>query len=178
MAQTGYRSVCFPTMKTRSTLLLVAAIAAGSVLAAADAKQSAVTVTFKDSDKFTDASSHFNGGTDQYYLDTLSDHLQKVAAKQLAAGQKLAVTFTDVNLAGEFIPTSASMQDVRIIKDIYIPRLALTFTLTGPDGKVVKEGERTLTDMNFMSNIGLIDRGQPLFYDKALLTDWVKKEFK
>ncbi|MES1169015.1 MAG: DUF3016 domain-containing protein, partial [Oleiharenicola lentus] len=115
---------------------------------------------------------------DQYYLDQLSDHLKKVAARHMADGQKLEVTITDVDLAGDFIPGNASSQDVRIIKEIYIPRIKLSFRLLDADGHVLKEGERKLTDLNFMSNIGLIGRDQPLFYDKALLTDWAQKELK
>ncbi len=166
-------------MKTSTTLLLVAALAAGSVYAAtADPKTSNVTVSFHEADKFTDARSAFGSNTDQYYLDTLSDHLKKMAAKQLAAGQKLEVTINDIDLAGDFLPGNPNTQDIRIIKDIYVPRVKLTFKLLDAEGKVIKEGERKLSDLNFMGNIGLIDRDQPLFYDKALLTDWVRKEFK
>ena len=165
-------------MKSSSTLLFLAAMAAGTVLTAAESKSSAVTVKFNESDKFTDAASHFNGGTDKYYLDTLSEHLQKVAARELAPGQKLEVTFTDIDLAGEFIPTNPSRSDVRIVKDIYIPRMVLSFRLLDADGKVIKEGERKLTDLNFMSNMGMFERNEPLFYDKALITDWVKKELR
>lgn len=178
MAQTSRPPVFFITMKTSTTLLFLAAIAAGSTLTAAEAKPSDVTVKFKESDKFTDAASRFNSGTDQHYLDDLSAHLQKVADREIAPGQKLEVTITDIDLAGEFIPTNVNMQDVRIIKDIYIPRLTLSFKLLDADGKVIKEGERKLTDLNFMNNIGLIGRDQPLYYDKALLSDWVRKEFK
>jgi hypothetical protein len=32
--------------------------------------------------------------------------------------------------------------------------------------------------MNFMSNISIVGRNDPLFYDKALLSDWISKEFK
>ena len=152
-------------------------MAAGSILTAAE-KQSAVTVKFNEPDKFTDAAAHFNGGTDQYYLDTLSEHLQKAAARQLAPGQKLEVTFTDIDLAGDFMPSNPKLMDVRVIKDIYIPRMVLSFRLLDADGKVIKEGERKLTDLNFMNNIGLVYRNLPLFYDKALLTDWVRKELK
>jgi hypothetical protein len=178
MAQTACFSVFFPTMKTRSIFMLLAAMAAASILPAAEEKPSAVTVKFNEPEKFTDAASHFNGGTDKYYLELLSEHLRKSAAWQLAPGQKLEVTFTDIDLAGEFIPSSASMADVRIVKDIYIPRMTLFFRLLDAEGKVVKEGERRLTDLNFMNNIGMFERNQPLFYDKALLTDWVRKELK
>lgn len=165
-------------MKTRTTLLFVAALAAVSVYAAADTKAANVTVSYHESDKFTDARSSFGSSTDQYYLDLLSDHLKKVASRHLADGQKLEVTITDLDLAGDFIPGNASTQNVRIIKDIYIPRIKLSFRLLDVEGHVLKEGERKLTDLNFMSNIGLIGRDQLLYYDKALLTDWVQKELK
>jgi hypothetical protein len=165
-------------MKTSNILLFSAALAAGSLLGGAEPKTSSVTVNFKEAEKFTDAASRFNGGTDDGYLDSLRTHLQKIGDKEIAPGYKLEITLTDVDLAGEFLPTNVNTQDVRIIKDIYVPRVALFFRLLDADGKVVKEGERKLTDLNFMSNISLIDRNLPLYYDKALLSDWLKKEFR
>lgn len=159
--------------------VLIAAVAAGSGFAKDKPEDpSPVTVTFEDSDKFTDARSSFGGSTDQHYLDTLSKHLQKAASKRLAAGQKLEVSIKDIDLAGDFLPGRASTQDVRIVKEIYIPRVKLTFKLLDADGKVLKEGERSLSDLNFMMNIGIIGRNEPLFYDKELLSSWVNKEFK
>lgn len=160
------------------SLLMAAALVACSALLAEDAKKESVSVAFHESDKFTDARSSFNGGTDEHYLDTLAKHLKKAAARQLAPGQKLEVTFTDIDLAGDFIPTNPSAQDVRVIKDIYIPRQKITFRLLDEQGQVIKEGERRLTDLNFMNNAGLIGRNEPLFHDKALLTDWVAKELR
>ena len=161
------------------SILIFAALAAGGSLLAKEKpeKPSNVTVSFKDSDKFTDARSSFGFGTDENYLAMLGDHLKEVAGKLLPAGQKLEVTFTDIDLAGDYLPTGRA-DEVRIIKDIFRPRMTLTFKLTDPSGKVVKEGERTLTDLNFMSNMSIMGRNEPLFYDKALLTDWVRKEFK
>lgn len=158
--------------------LLAAAFAAGSLLHAADATQAAVTVNFHESEKFTDASSRFGGETDKDYLETLAKCVQKEAAKRLAPGQRLEVTFTDIDLAGEFIPTDPRKMDIRIVKDIYMPRQTLSFRLLDADGKVVKEGERRLTDMNFMNNARLVGRNEPLFYDMALLEDWLAKELK
>jgi hypothetical protein len=59
-----------------------------------------------------------------------------------------------------------------------MPRMSLSFQITDADGNVIKEGARRLTDLNFMNNLGLIGRNQPLYYDKALLDDWVQKELK
>ncbi len=167
-------------MKKPLSLLLVAALAAASAFAA-DKKEkpaSNVTVTFTDPDNFTDARSTFGMGTDQYYLDVLSEHIQKYAGRRLAAGQKLEVTIKDVDLAGEFLPTHNSADQVRVIKEIFVPRVTLAFKLTGADGRVLKEGERRLQDLNFMSNLSINGRNEPLFYDKALLTDWISREFK
>ena len=167
-------------MKTKfsPSLLLAAALAAGSMLTAAESKFDEVTVSFHEPKKFTDARSHFGGDTDQYYLDTLASHLKRIAPKHLAPGMKLEVTFTDIDLAGDFVPGDARSQDVRIIKEIYIPRQKLMFKLVDESGQVVAEGERRLSDLNFMNNISLIGRNEPLFHDKALLSDWIAKEFK
>lgn len=180
VAQTGTNPVSTHIMKANlaPSLLVAATLLAGQVLLAAESKSDAVTVSFHESDKFTDACSRWGGETDQDYLDLLSTHLQKSAPRLLAAGQKLEVTFTDIDLAGDFIPGNVRSQDIRVIKDIYIPRQKLIFRLVGADGQVVKEGERRLSDMNFMNNLRLAGRGEPLFYDKALLTDWLEKELK
>jgi hypothetical protein len=168
-------------MKTFTPRFLLAAALAVSATAAfaADAKPSNVSVTFHEPEKFTDVRSAFGSDTDEYYLDVLKTHLQEKAGKQLAAGQKLEITVNDVDLAGDFIPgRDPSMDRVRIVKDIFIPRIKLSFKLIGADGKVLKEGDRMLSDMNFMSNISIVGRNDPLFYDKALLSDWISKEFK
>lgn len=160
------------------SLLLAAALAAGSMLNAAESKSDDVSVAFHEPKKFTDARSHFGGDTDDHYLDTLATHLKRIAPKHLAPGMKLEVTFTDIDLAGDFVPGSIRHQDVRIIKDIYIPRQKLMFKVIDANGQVVAEGERRLSDLNFMNNTSIIGRNEPLFHDKALLSDWIAKEFK
>lgn len=180
MAQTPVRPVCFPTMKHlhRTSLLAAALFASATLLSAADAAQTDVAVNFHEAEKFTDARSRFGGSTEQHYLDSLAAHLMKQASLQLAPGQRLEVTFTDVDLAGEFNTANSRQQDIRIIKEIYLPRQQLSFRLIGEDGQVLKEGERRLSDLNFMNNPNIIGRNEPLFYDKALLSEWVRKEFK
>lgn len=137
-----------------------------------------ITVTYHEPEKFTDAQSTFGSGYDQSYLDQLSNELKRTAKQYVKADQKLDVTVTDVDLAGEFNPSRSGLNDVRIIKEIYRPRIALTFKLTGADGKVIKEGDRTLTDSYFMTNVLTVNRDEPLFYDKNLIATWVRDEFK
>jgi hypothetical protein len=42
----------------------------------------------------------------------------------------------------------------------------------------VKSGKRTLTDLNFQASGMRIGADQPYFYDKLLLEDWLRKEFR
>lgn len=169
-------------MKTTPILLLAAVLIAGGCQSAQTSstpvKRDNVAVNFHEADKFTDVRESFGDSSSQHYLDLLSKHVQRTASALLPAGQKLTVTFTDIDLAGDFLPLQSSMQDVRVIKDIYLPHMSLSFKITDADGKVIKEGSRRLTDLNFMNNIGLVDRNQPLFYDKALLSRWVEQEIR
>lgn len=69
------------------------------------------------------------------------------------------------------------MQDVRIVKDIYPPRFLFRFVIQDDAGKVLKEGERRLTDLGFMQRL-TIDRQDHLRYEKDLLGDWLRSELR
>lgn len=171
-------------MKTPRVLLFSAFALAnvGAVWAAEKAKEpSPVEVTYVDAEKFTDVRDGFYG-TDagrENTLNLIKEHLVKQAARELSAGQKLTVTFTDIDLAGDYEPwRSGQWADVRIVKDIYPPRMVFTFRLTGADGKVIKEEKRDLRDMAFMMKITMGFRDDPLRHEKALLDDWLSEEFR
>jgi hypothetical protein len=66
---------------------------------------------------------------------------------------------------------------VRIVKDIYPPRFSFRFEIKDAAGKVLKDGERRLTDLGFMQRL-TIDRQDPLRYEKDLLGDWVRSELR
>ena len=59
-----------------------------------------------------------------------------------------------------------------------ITRMKLAYTVTDASGAVVKEGKENLSDMNFMMNPGILNRGEPLFYDKAMLRDWLRRTLR
>lgn len=174
-------SVSLKPMKTlRYSLAFVLGVAAITGLRAANpSADSRVTVEFSDPDKFTDAADGQRGsdyGRDKN-LEELKDYIVQRATKMLPEGQKLAVTITDVDLAGEVEPwRSPSAQDIRIIKDIYAPRIQLSFKLTDANGTVIKEGKRTLSDLSYTMKLR-VDRSDPRVYDKGLLDDWLRSEF-
>ena len=171
-------------MKTPRYLLplTLGALLVGSQATAALSNHAAaadVTVVFQDSDKFTDARDSMGGQTNQAYLDILGKHLKEKASARLPAGQKLAVTFTDIDLAGDFLPGPRPGFDrVRIIKSIYIPRMKLSFQVLDATGKVVKEGQRSLSNLNFQEEANPIRLSEELYYDKELLSRWLSSEFR
>lgn len=136
-----------------------------------------ITVEFRNPEDFRDVRDSLGGSTDQNALVALRTWLQENAPARLAAGQKLHVTFTDIDLAGDFLP-GANVDRVRIIRGVYIPRMELSFALTDASGQVVKEGTRTLTNLDFQNTGRRIGSDQPFFYDKQLLEDWLRREFK
>ncbi|MDI1318859.1 MAG: DUF3016 domain-containing protein [bacterium] len=143
---------------------------------------SPVKVVFDHPENYTDLK---DSGMDmdnargrEYFLPLLKEHLEKEAGRRLAPGQKLIITFTDIDLAGDFEPwRGPQLSDVRIVKEIYLPRLKLTFQLTDADGRVSKEGERKLTDLAYQMRITRAFRDDPLRYEKDILDDWLQLEF-
>jgi hypothetical protein len=164
--------------------LLVVALAAPALAFAVSPKAAPTPngraeVQFLESEKFTDVRSSLDDQGDRNgYLDQLRDHIAKASAEFLPEGQKLQMTFTDIDLAGDFPPgRSANANSVRVMKDIYPPRMAFAYRVTDASGNVVKEGKEELTDPNYMTTMSLTERTDPLRYDKALLSDWFRKNF-
>lgn len=148
----------------------------GTVHSSAVNPPDGVTVTFQDPDKFTDVRENGSNDNSASDLDELQACLQQAASPALAAGQKLAITITDIDLAGE---NRLNQPDqIRVMKDVYPPRVSLKFQLIGADGKVLKEGERKLQDLDYLAQSGRPGSQEPLYYDKQLLKDWARKEFK
>ena len=154
-------------------LARAAALAAGEVPAR-------VTVAFFEPEKFTDVrdSALFNDSGRTTYLEQLRDHLLEQAPKYLAAGQRLEITFTDIDLAGDFeLWRGPQYFDVRMVRDIYPPRLEFSFRLLDASGQVVKEAQRRLLDLAFQLRSSLINQNDPLRYEKSMLDDWLREEF-
>ena len=170
-------------MKTHSLILgALAGLAAISTALAAETPaktDTRVEVTFASPEKFADVRDAYTSsdrGRDGI-LSQIRDYLVSRADTYVSPGQKLTVTFTDIDLAGDFEPWRGSEgMDVRIVKDIYPPKMDLEFKLTGADGAVLKEGKRQLRDLAFMSKLS-INRSDMLRFEKALLDDWLKEDF-
>jgi hypothetical protein len=162
-------------------LACAASAAAGPALAKAAAPDPArrVTVTWTNPADFAEAREYpgFHRDRPELWLGQLAQYLQRRADRVLPPGERLSVTFTDVKRAGTYEPWRGPLwDDVRIVKDLYPPRIDLRFTLTDANGAEIAGGERTLRDVAFMSrDVPMPD--DPLRYEKRLLDDWLRREF-
>lgn len=174
----------FP-MKTKSAVAaLLLAVASAPVLPAestVSAEAGArVEVTYVNPEKFTDVkdSATFDERGRDDILALLKEFLVERAAKQLPEGQRLSVTITDVDMAGDFEPwRGPKFDDVRIVKDIYPPGVHLSFKVMDASGAVVKEGAHKLRDLSFQMGAVPTFTSDSLRYEKALLDNWLRSEF-
>lgn len=135
-------------------------------------------VTWVDYEKYRDIKSgnlnrmHFRETT--FY--NFEKHFSKLA-ENLPAGQVLKIKVTDVDLAGD--THIGGINQIRIIKNIYFPRMNFSYELVNADGSiVVKSDEVILKDMSFMMSSNLKYRNNSLSYEKKMLDDWFTETFQ
>jgi hypothetical protein len=162
-----------------SCLLAALGAAGAQAVTPADLALARAEVRFVEPEKFSDVRADAIGSERDrtVYLDMLREHLEKRVAEWLPAGHKLTIAVLDVDMAGEFEPwRGPRFQDIRIVKDIYPPRINLEFRLENARGELVREGSRQLRDLTFMMNLS-INRNDSLRHEKELIDAWLKDEF-
>lgn len=108
----------------------------------------------------------------------LAEHLRESAGKRLAPDQRLEVEITDIRRAGMYEPWHGiRLQDVRILRDHYPPRMDLRFRLFGADGTTIAQGERELVDIAYLMQSSVSGRSDPLRYEKVMIDRWLRDEF-
>lgn len=115
---------------------------------------------------------------EQGILNELKEALTLDAKYAVPDGDHLTITFSDIDLAGDFEPwRGPQWDDVRVVKDIYPPRFKFTYTLTDGSGKVLKQGPENIVDMAFQMRV-TINRDDPLRYEKDILKDWMDRTLR
>jgi hypothetical protein len=144
----------------------------------ASAQDDRVTVELASPEKFTDfKTSCVNRPVDVRALAAQMERFVKTTATRLLAeGQRMEITVTNVDLAGDIeVWRNPRLCDLRTMKDVYPPRVDLTFRILDAEGKELRTGTRQLVDVNYL------DRSAPssidqLRYEKYLLADWLQRE--
>ncbi len=154
-------------------------VAAGALSAAANPAPR-TEVIFDHPEKFTDVKDSYvpsDKGRDAI-LETLRRYLVHRTDPMIPEGDKLTITFTDIDLAGEYEPwRGAQYDDVRIVKAIYPPAFKFTYSVTDASGKVIREGSENIRDMNFQMRL-TIDASDPLRYEKDILDEWARGKLR
>lgn len=135
-----------------------------------------VEVKWTNSDKYTDIDAgeehrkHFKERT----FKSFEKHFAKLA-KSLPENQKLVFDITNVDLAGDV--NHGGMKRIRVVKNIFFPRLEFSYQLLDADNTVVKSDDVSLKDMGFLMHNGLKYRSQSFGYEKEMLDDWFEETF-
>ena len=98
-------------------------------------------------------------------------------AKKMPDGLTWNVNVTDLDLAGDVHPMARmGGHEIRIIKDLYWPRMSLNYTVTDQKGAVVAEGKDDISDMNFLSGAYLIPMTSDFKYEEKMLRTWFTRQ--
>lgn len=113
------------------------------------------------------------------WVTDLASYLADAASTRLDNGQQLSVRLTDIDRAGDYEPwLGPVMRDVRMMRDIYPPKIKLEFALHDASGQVVAQGERSLGDLGYLQGLVTAHRNtDALRYEKKLLDRWLQQEF-
>ncbi|WP_223669451.1 DUF3016 domain-containing protein [Kangiella shandongensis] len=102
------------------------------------------------------------------------DKFFKEYGGELPDGQTLAIDIRDLDLAGHVL--LARVNEIRIMKDIYFPRMTFTYKLTNSTGKVLKEGEAKIKDMNYLYHEKTWKRySEGFYYEKRMFREWFEE---
>lgn len=113
------------------------------------------------------------------WVRDLAGYLRKRAALRLPQGDRLEVTITNIERAGDYEPWHGFRADsIRYMRDVYPPRIDLDFKLVGAGGDILAQGSRKLSDVSYLMGSPRAGDSDPLRYEKQLIDDWLRKELK
>lgn len=144
-------------------------------------EQGPISVSWQNPEQFTEIRQSRNrfDARRGNWVEQLAQYVRTRAQRQLPAGERLQVDITDIKRAGDYEPWHGpQFDDTRFVRDIYPPKISLSFKRLDANGQVVEEGERTLRDMSFLMSPRSVSDSDPLRYEKRLIDDWLYKEFK
>ncbi len=181
-----------PMMRTLPLLLATAlalgacASTGGTNMLATDAPRALpaagpVSVAWEDPAQFTEVRHSGNRyeAARGNWLNDLATYMRKEAEETLPAGHRLELTIVDIKRAGQYEPwLGSNLQDARIIRDMYPPRMTLRFRELDAAGAVLTEGERKLSDPAFLMNASRFNDSDPLRYEKRMVDSWLRSDWR
>lgn len=156
-----------------------------------DNVKSPVTIEWVKPEKFRDVR-HPNISRAKYrdsVFKELESHFVDLA-ENLPEGYNLALKVTNLDMAGE-VQTGmqagisgygysgrTGFQEYRIVRQIDIPRMTISYELSNAKGEVIQaEDEVKVKDVGFLNRYTVRFKNKPLRYEKTMLTRWFKNTF-
>ena len=152
---------------------LVAAVLPALALAAMPLP-AAVTVTYGNPDRFTDAGDR-NSDPVQV-MKELEQHLKGLGDRYLPANANLKIEVLDLDRAGR--PRGNLPTDIRIVTGKGdIPCIDLRYALE-MDGKAAQSKRERVCDNDYLRALGgRFDEHDPVVYEKRMLDQWFQERF-
>jgi len=144
-----------------------------------DTPETPMSVVFVHPERFADVKDGaFASDTGKArILDELGQFMREAGQRHVPAGFSVEVRVTEVDLAGDFEAwRGPQFERVRVYRDIYSPRIDLEFLVTDDEGRLVREGRRSLRDLSYLQR-AVLRPGDPLRFEKDMLRDWFRGEF-
>jgi hypothetical protein len=107
------------------------------------------------------------------YLEQLRGHLVKRAAGLLTAGERLSVSITELDMAGEFEAWRPPSGEARIVKDIYPPRTTSPSALQRTTASLSRKETRAAIPSPAQTGTRTMR-----CYEKVLIDRWLEQELK
>ena len=152
-------------------------VALGAAVLAVSAQAAGlVQVKFIQPEKFADVRDANLRMEDN--LKALQLVLEQVGAGYVAEGQTLRIEVLDVDLAGE-VRLGRPLHDVRVMRGrADWPRIELRYTLEA-SGAAVRSGQARVADMAYLQRLPpATSFDGPLPYERRMLDEWFRSEFK
>ena len=136
-------------------------------------------VEWKHPEKYTDIRSGDQSaeGMRKSIAKSLGGEFSGLAA-QLPPGYRLSVTVTDLDLAGEVDPIPMrTMNEIRVLKDIYFPRMIFDYQLKDARGAVLQgQTDVELKDMQYLSSMRTTRSSESFYAERKMIRDWFSKQ--
>jgi hypothetical protein len=142
------------------------------------ARAETVIVTAVQPDTHTDAA--LNGAPDSpgqaFAFAEIKTYIQALVVRHIPPQRSLRVQLLNIELAGRIESWRRDGYDVRVVRNVYPPRITLRYQLT-EGTRTIAVGTETVSDVNYLANPKARLTSDPLRYEKAMLSDWFEARF-
>jgi hypothetical protein len=150
-------------------------ILCGALAGAAAAQAGPVEVTFTHAARMSDAGT--TPSDEESNLKAIAQHLRTLGPRYLSSDRTLEIEVTDVDLSGENKLLRRRIGEMRVARGgADIPKISVRYTLQA-HGQVLKQGEETITDLDYLRRPTRYGPADPLAHEKRMLDDWFKARF-